>query len=158
MSNWIAFSALGIFGEIGTVEDGAATLSPAHGVTDRPGARDPAPVAGRIAFEDVTFRYGRATGGVTGLNLSLAAGEKVGLVGRSGAGKSTVVSLLLRLHDVEEGRVTLDGADLRDLTQEGLRRAVAVVTQDAEIFNRSARDNILYGRPEATPEAVAQAA
>ena len=158
MSNWIAFSALGIFGEIGTVEDGAATLSPAHGVTDRPGARDPAPVAGRIRFEDVTFRYGRATGGVTGLNLSLAAGEKVGLVGRSGAGKSTVVSLLLRLHDVEEGRVTLDGADLRDLTQEGLRRAVAVVTQDAEIFNRSARDNILYGRPEATPEAVAQAA
>jgi ATP-binding cassette subfamily B protein len=158
MSSWIAFSALSIFGELGTIEDGAATLSPPHEVNDRPGARDPAPVQGRIAFEAVDFGYGRRIGGVRDLNLTLAPGEKVGLVGRSGAGKSTLVSLLLRLYDVEGGRITLDGADIRDLTQDGLRRAVATVTQETAIFNRSARDNILYGRPDATIEQVIDAA
>ncbi|SEA14712.1 ABC transporter ATP-binding protein [Rubrimonas cliftonensis] len=158
MSNWIAFSALSIFGEIGTIEDGAQTLSPRHDITDRPGARDPAPVTGRVRFEDVTFRYGRETGGVAGLDVDIAAGEKVALVGRSGAGKSTAVSLLLRLYDVEKGRVTLDGADIRDLTQDGLRRAVGTVTQETAIFNRSALANILYGRPEAGLEAAMEAA
>jgi ATP-binding cassette subfamily B protein len=158
MSSWIAFSALSIFGELGTIEDGAATLSPPHDVKDRPDARDPAPVTGRIAFEDVTFGYGSRIGGVRDLSLTIAPGEKVGLVGRSGAGKSTVVSLLLRLYDVEGGRITLDGADIRDLTQDGLRKAAATVTQETAIFNRSARDNILYGRPDATIEQVIDAA
>jgi len=158
MSNWIAFSALSIFGELGAIEDGAATLSPAHDVTDRPAAAPPARVAGRIAFEDVTFRYGRPTGGVAGLNFAVEPGEKVGLVGRSGAGKSTAVSLLLRLHDVEGGRVTLDGVDIRDLTQDGLRGAIATVTQETAIFNRSALDNILYGRPDAGRAAALDAA
>jgi ATP-binding cassette subfamily B protein len=158
MSNWIAFSALSIFGEIGVVEDGAQTLSPAHEITDRPAARDAAVREGRIRFEDVTFRYGRPTGGVAGFALDIAPGEKVGLVGRSGAGKSTAVSLLLRLYDVEGGRITLDGADIRDITQDSLRRAIGVVTQDTAIFNRSALDNILYGRPEAGREAAVEAA
>ncbi len=158
MSNWIAFSAMGVFGEIGTIEDGARTLARPHELTDRPGAAAPAAPRGLIRFEDVTFRYGRPTGGVAGLNLTVRPGEKIGLVGPSGAGKSTAFALLLRLHDPESGRVTLDGADLRDLTQDGLRRAIGAVTQDTAIFNRSARDNILYGRPEADPAAVEDAA
>jgi ATP-binding cassette subfamily B protein len=158
MSNWIAFSALSIFGELGTIEDGAATLSPSHEVVDRPAAAPPAPVRGRIAFRDVSFRYGRPTGGVHGLDFTVEPGQKVGLVGRSGAGKSTAVSLLLRLHDVEAGQITLDGADIRDLTQDGLRRAVGTVTQETAIFNRSALDNILYGRPKAGRDAAISAA
>ena len=158
MSNWIAFSAMSIFGEVGTVEDGAQTLSPPHEITDRPGAQPTVAAEGRIAFEGVTFRYGRTIGGVAGLDLTIAPGEKVGLVGRSGAGKSTAVSLLLRLYDVEQGRITLDGTDIRDLTQDSLRRSIGVVTQETAIFNRSALDNILYGRPEAGREAAIEAA
>jgi ATP-binding cassette subfamily B protein len=158
MSNWIAFSAMGVFGEIGTIEDGARTLAKPHEITDAPAARDPVRPRGGVRFEGVTFRYGRETGGVAGLDLTVAAGEKVGLVGPSGAGKSTAVSLLLRLYDPEAGRVTLDGVDLRDLTQDGLRRAIAAVTQETAIFNRSALDNILYGRPEAGREAAERAA
>jgi ATP-binding cassette subfamily B protein len=158
LSNWIAFSAMGVFGEIGTIEDGARTLAKPHALTDRPGARDPAPPQGRIRFEDVTFRYGRPSGGVSGLTLDIQPGQKVGLVGPSGAGKSTAFALLLRLYDPEAGRVTLDGADLRDLTQDGLRRAIGAVTEETAIFNRSALDNILYGRPEAGREAAEEAA
>ncbi|MBJ3775798.1 ABC transporter ATP-binding protein [Acuticoccus sp. 2012] len=158
MSGWMAQSALTIFGELGTIEDGAATLSPSHEVVDRPQARAPATTRGHVEFQNVTFRYGRPTGGVAGLDLDVAAGEKVGLVGRSGAGKSTAVSLLLRLYDVEEGRVLLDGVDIRDLTQDGLRRAISTVTQETAIFNRSALDNVLYGRPNAGREAAFDAA
>jgi len=158
MSNWMSQSALSIFGELGTIEDGAGTLSPPHEVVDRPAAAMPARVEGRIEFRDVTFRYGREKGGVSHLSFAVAPGEKVGLVGRSGAGKSTAVSLLLRLHDVEEGAVLLDGRDVRDITQDGLRRAVATVTQETAIFNRSALDNVLYGRPEASREEALAAA
>ncbi|RAH99582.1 multidrug ABC transporter ATP-binding protein [Acuticoccus sediminis] len=158
MSNWIAQSALSIFGELGTIEDGAHTLSPPHDIVDAPDAVDPKATRGHVDFQNVTFRYGRPIGGVAGLSLDIAPGEKVGLVGRSGAGKSTAVSLLLRLHDVEEGRILLDGTDIRDLSQDGLRRAIATVTQETAIFNRSALDNILYGRPEAGREAAVAAA
>ncbi|WP_420392538.1 ABC transporter ATP-binding protein [Acuticoccus sp.] len=158
MSNWMAQSALTIFGELGTIEDGAATLSPQHAIVDRDGARDPVAPRGAVRFDDVTFRYGRPSGGVAGLELAIEAGEKVGLVGRSGAGKSTAVALLLRLYDVEDGRITLDGTDIRDLTQDGLRRAVATVTQETAIFNRSALDNILYGRTDAGRDAALAAA
>ncbi|TVQ56269.1 MAG: ABC transporter ATP-binding protein [Rhodobacteraceae bacterium] len=158
MSNWIAFSAMTVFGEIGTVEDGAITLSPAHGVTDRPGALAAIEPRGRIRFEGVRFAYGRPSGGVGPLDLTIEPGEKVALVGPSGAGKSTTVALLLRLYDVEAGRITLDGVDLRDMTQDALRRAVGAVTQETAIFNRSALDNILYGRPEAGREAATMAA
>ncbi len=159
MSGWISFTAMGIFANIGTAEDGMRTLSPPHGLVDRPGARDPGRVEGRIRFEDVTYQYGREEGGgLDRFSLEIAPGEKVALVGRSGAGKSTALALLLRLRDVEDGRITLDGTDIRDLTQDGLRRAVAMVTQDTAMFNRSALDNILYGRPEAGEAAAIEAA
>ncbi|MEM7696570.1 MAG: ABC transporter ATP-binding protein [Pseudomonadota bacterium] len=158
MSNWMAQTALNIFGEIGTIEDGAQTLSPAHEIVDRKGAMAPALTTGAITFDDVTFTYGRPTGGVKGLSLQVAAGEKVGLVGRSGAGKSTAVSLLLRLYDVESGRVLIDGHDVRAITQDSLRRAIATVTQETAVFNRSALDNIRYGNPDATDADVFEAA
>jgi len=158
MSNWMAQAALNIFGELGTIEDGAATLSPPHEIVDAAGAGTLANVAGRVLFDNVTFRYGRPTGGVAGLDFEIAPGEKVGLVGRSGAGKSTTVALLLRLYDVGSGRITIDGQDIAGLTQDSLRRAIATVTQETAIFNRSALDNIRYGNPEATMEEVREAA
>jgi ATP-binding cassette subfamily B protein len=145
MSGWVAWSALGVFSNIGVIEDGASTLSVKHDITDKDDASPLPRAKGAIQFDDVTFEYGRDTGGVRALELDIAPGSRVGLVGRSGAGKSTLVNLLLRLHDVEAGAITLDGHDLRDLTQESLRRQIAVVTQDTAMFNRSARDNILYG-------------
>ncbi|MDN5567707.1 MAG: ATP-binding cassette domain-containing protein, partial [Paracoccus sp. (in: a-proteobacteria)] len=115
-------------------------------------------VQGRIRFDHVRFAYGRETGGIDDLNLTIAAGEKVGIVGASGAGKSTLVALLLRLYDVERGAVRLDGHDLRHVTQESLRRQIGMVTQETAMFNRSARDNILYGRPDATQDQIIAAA
>ncbi len=159
MSFWLSFVAMGIFTNIGEIEDGMRTLTPEHDLLDRPDAAAPGAVAGAVAFEDVDFRYGRREGGgLDGLSLRVAAGEKVGLVGRSGAGKSTALELLLRLRDVEGGRITLDGRDIRDLTQDSLRDAIATVRQDTSMFNRSARDNISYGRPEATDGEVVAAA
>ncbi|MEM6905083.1 MAG: ABC transporter ATP-binding protein, partial [Pseudomonadota bacterium] len=160
MSGWISFTAMTIFTNIGTVEDGMKTLSPAHTLTDREDAKTPGRVQGHIRFEGVSFGYGSTgrSAAINGLDLEIRPGERVGLVGSSGAGKSTTVSLLLRLYDVEAGRVTLDGTDIRELTQDGLRRQIATVTQDPAMFNRSALDNILYGRPEAGPEAAIEAA
>ncbi|MEL6265258.1 MAG: ABC transporter ATP-binding protein, partial [Pseudomonadota bacterium] len=163
MTGWISFTAMSIFAEIGTLEDGMRTLSPAHELVDRPDAVAPSARAkGAIRFEDVRFQYGRARadggGGLDGVDLAIAPGERVALVGPSGAGKSTLVATLLRLHDVEAGRVTLDGHDVRDLRQEWLRRQVATVTQEPALFNRSARENILYGRPEAGHDAAVEAA
>ncbi len=159
MSGWISFTAMGIFTNAGVVEDGMRTLSPAHAITDAQGAVEPARAEGRIAFEGVRFQYGReGGGGLERLDLEIAPGEKVGLVGPSGAGKSTALKLLLRLHEVEAGRITLDGRDIRELTQDGLRRQIATVMQEPAMFNRSALDNILYGRPEAGRAAAIAAA
>ena len=159
MSGWISFTAMTIFTNIGTVEDGMRTLTPPHAITDAPDAVDPGPLSGRIRFDDVHFRYGRPEGGgLDGLSFEVAPGEKVGLVGPSGAGKSTAIALLTRLHEVETGRVTIDGHDVRCLTQDSLRRQIATVTQEAAMFNRSALDNILYGRPDAGEAAARDAA
>ncbi len=159
MSGWISFTAMGIFTNIGVVEDGMRTLSPAHAIADRPDAAEPPRANGDIRFEGVRFQYGRTGGGgLARLDLHLRPGERVGLVGPSGAGKSTALKLLLRLHDVEEGQIRLDGRDIRELTQDGLRRQIATVTQEPAMFNRSALDNILYGRPEAGREAAMEAA
>ena len=160
MSGWISFTAMGLFANVGVVEDGMRTLAKPHRIVDAADAvRAPSRVRGAVRFEHVVFRYGKDRGGgLAGLDLDLAAGEKVALVGRSGAGKSTAVALLSRLHDVEGGRITIDGVDVRDLAQDHLRRQIATVTQETAMFNRSALDNILYGRPEAGREAAVRAA
>ncbi|MEM8591759.1 MAG: ABC transporter ATP-binding protein [Pseudomonadota bacterium] len=152
MTGWVSFTLMALYANIGEIEDGMKTLTPPHTVTDPDGAPQFMPQAGRIDFQDLTFSYGGGPGGVRDLSLSIAPGEKLGVVGASGAGKSTLVSLLLRLYDAETGRVLVDGQNVGDVTQESLRRHIAMVTQDTAMFNRSARDNILYGRPDATEE------
>jgi ATP-binding cassette subfamily B protein len=134
------------------------TLTPPHALTDAPGALVLDRVRGEIRFDAVGFAYGRASGGVRGIGLTIHPGERLGIVGASGAGKSTLVSLLLRLYDTEDGAVRLDGHDVRTVTQESLRRQIAMVTQETAMFNRSARDNILYGRPDATEAEIIAAA
>ncbi|MEM7212730.1 MAG: ABC transporter ATP-binding protein [Pseudomonadota bacterium] len=158
MSGWISFTAMGIFANVGVAEDGIRTLTPPHEIIDAPNAVDPPTLSGAMKFDAVSFRYGRDIGGIDRFSLDIRAGERVALVGHSGAGKSTVVSLLSRLYDVEAGAITLDGHDLRHLTQDGLRRQIAVVTQDTAMFNRPAMDNILYGNPAAGEEAAYAAA
>jgi ATP-binding cassette subfamily B protein len=156
MSGWVSFTLMGIYTSVGEVEDGMRTLSIPHALADAPGAQDLPRVRGEIRFDHVTFAYGRQRGGVQDIALTIAAGEKIGIVGASGAGKSTLVALLLRLYDPEEGAVLVDGHDLRGVTQESLRRQIGMVTQETAMFNRSARDNIAYGRPDATePEIIA---
>ena len=158
MTGWVSMALMGIWGNVGEIEDGMRTLSPPHSLTDAPDAITLDRVQGRVQFDHVGFAYGREKGGIDDLNLTIKAGQKIGIVGASGAGKSTLVALLLRLYDVEKGAVRLDGHDLRDVTQESLRRQIAMVTQETAMFNRSARDNILYGRPGATQEDVIAAA
>ncbi|WP_207102723.1 ABC transporter ATP-binding protein [Paracoccus shandongensis] len=158
MTGWVSMSLMGIWGSVGEVEDGMKTLSPPHALTDAPGAVTLDRVAGRIDFDGVGFAYGRDDGGLAGIDLHIRPGEKVGIVGASGAGKSTLVALLLRLYDVEKGAIRIDGQDLRDVTQESLRRQIGMVTQETAMFNRSARDNILYGRPGASQEEIEAAA
>jgi ATP-binding cassette subfamily B protein len=158
MSGWVSMSLMSIYASVGEVEDGMKTLTPPYTLTDAPGAEALDRVAGEVLFEDVSFAYGRQTGGVDRISLEVRPGEKVGIVGASGAGKSTLVALLLRLYDTEGGRVLIDGRDVRRVTQESLRRQIAMVTQETAMFNRSARDNILYGRPDATEEEMVEAA
>ena len=151
-----------MYAEIGVIEDGMNTLTGRWTLTDAPGAEPLPPVRGDIRFEGVAFTYGRDAedggGGLEGLDLHIRPGEKLGVVGASGAGKSTLVALLLRLYDPEEGRVTIDGHDLRGVTQDSLRRQIGMVTQETAMFNRSARENIRYGRPEAADAEVEEAA
>ncbi|NCO85855.1 MAG: ABC transporter ATP-binding protein [Rhodobacterales bacterium] len=157
MTGWVSFTLMGIYANIGEVEDGIHTLTPPHQLTDRPGAG----TLGRadsVVYDDVSFAYGRTSGGVSHINLTIKAGEKIGLVGASGAGKSSLVALLLRLYDTETGAVRVGGQDVRDVTQESLRRQIGMVTQETAMFNRTAMDNIRYGRPDATDEEVFEAA
>ncbi|MFN3953920.1 MAG: ABC transporter ATP-binding protein [Pararhodobacter sp.] len=161
MTGWVSFTLMAIYANIGEVEDGMRTLTAPHALRDADDAYALPRVHGEIRFDDVAFAYGRRSGGVEHIDLSVAPGERIGIVGASGAGKTTLMALLLRLYDVEEGAVRIDGHDLRRVTQESLRRQIGMVTQDTAMFNRSARDNIRYGRPEATDaeiEAAARAA
>ncbi len=151
MTSWFSFALMDMFGNVGVIDDGITTLAKKYTLVDAPDAKPPTAVEGRIHFDNVRFRYGRENGGgLDGFNLDIKAGEKVALVGRSGAGKSTVLSLLMRLRDVEGGAIRLDGTDIRALTQDGLRQQIGMVTQDTQMFNRSARANIMYGRPDAS--------
>ncbi|HCZ00767.1 MAG: multidrug ABC transporter ATP-binding protein [Rhodobacterales bacterium RIFCSPHIGHO2_02_FULL_62_130] len=158
MTGWVSFSLMSIFGNLGEVEDGVKTLTPPYTLADAPDAAVMPHVEGRIQMEGVSFAYGRRKGGLDEVTLTVAAGEKIGVVGASGAGKTTLVSLLLRLYDTEKGRVLIDGIDVRSVTQESLRRQIGMVTQETAMFNRTARENILYGNPDATMEQVIAAA
>lgn len=158
MTGWVSFSLMAIFGNMGEVEDGLRTLTPPYSLTDAANATEMPQVQGRIEMDHVSFAYGRRKGGLQDVSLTVTPGEKIGIVGASGAGKSTLVSLLLRLYDTESGRILIDGIDLRAVTQESLRRQIGMVTQETAMFNRSARENILYGRPDATEAEMVAAA
>lgn len=157
MSQWILWEVSALFENIGTVEDGMRTLSVQNEVVDLPDAPPARIERGEVRFEQVSFHYGKGSGVIEGLDLRVAPGEKVGLVGRSGAGKSTLVNLLLRFHDVEKGRILIDGQDVARVQQDSLRRQIGMVTQDTALLHRSVRDNILYGRPEASEAEVLRA-
>ncbi len=162
MSHWIMWEFAALFENIGTVRDGVSSLSMPREISDAPEAKPLRADEGAVRFDDVTFRYeglGRKQPAVLdGLSLDIAPGEKVGLVGRSGAGKSTLVNLLLRFYDVQQGRITIDGQDISCVTQDSLRAAIGMVTQDTALLHRSVRDNIAYGRPEASEAEIWAAA
>jgi len=150
MSGWIMWTINGIFEDIGTVQDGISTISQPLTVQDRDDAAPLQVHAGGVHFENVHFHYGKRGGVIAGLDLQVKPGEKIGLVGPSGAGKSTLVNVLLRLYDLESGRILIDGQDIAGVTQESLRGQIGVVTQDTSLLHRSIRDNLLYGRPDAS--------
>ncbi len=158
MAQWIMWEVSALFENIGTVADGMNTLSKPQTVLDAPNAQPLVVSEGRVEFREVSFHYGKGHGVFDALNLSIQPGEKVGIVGRSGAGKSTLVNLLLRFHDVEGGRILIDGQDVREVTQDSLRASIGMVTQDTSLLHRSVRDNILYGRPDATEDELVAAA
>lgn len=158
MSMWIMWEVGALFENMGTVVDGMKTLSKPIDIQDKPNAKPIVVEQGGIEFDDVSFHYGDKTKGVIShLNLNIKPGEKVGLVGRSGAGKSTLVNLLLRFHDVESGKIKIDGQVISDVTQDSLRAEIGMVTQDTSLLHRSIRDNILYGNPDASEEALVRA-
>jgi ATP-binding cassette, subfamily B, multidrug efflux pump len=140
------------------VQESMMSVAKPLAMQDEPGARPLAVTRGAIRFEGLRFGYGRETPLFDRFDLAVAPGEKVGLVGRSGAGKTTLVNLLLRFHDVEGGRIAIDGQDIRQVTQESLRGAVSVVTQDTSLLHRSIRENILYGRRDATEAMMIESA
>ncbi len=158
MSQWVMWEMSALFENIGVVRDGINSLSLPSVVKDAPGARPIGTVNGDIKFENVSFHYRKTGGVIDHLNLDIRAGEKIGLVGRSGAGKSTIVNLLLRFYDRADGRILVDGQDISQVTQDSLRANIGVVTQDTSLLHRSVRDNIMYGRPDATEEDMLRAA
>ena len=158
MSHWVMWEMSSLFEHIGTVQDGITTLSRSRSVVDRPDAKPLEVSRGEVRFDHVRFSYNGTKTVVDELSLDIRPGEKIGLVGRSGAGKSTVVNLLLRLYDLNGGRILIDGQDIAGVTQESLRRAVGMVTQDTSLLHRSVRDNILYGRPDAGDAEMLRAA
>ena len=158
MSRQIAIRITEIFEDIGVVQEGMITIAQPLQLPDPANARPLAVGAGRIEFRDVSFGYGREVGVLQNFNLTIAPAEKIGLVGRSGAGKSTAVNLLLRFFQLEGGAILIDGTDIAGVTQESLRSQISVVTQDTSLLHRSIRANIRYGRPEATEADVLRAA
>jgi ATP-binding cassette subfamily B multidrug efflux pump len=155
MSHWIMWETTSLFESVGTVQDGINTLTRARTIVDKPDASVLEVPRGEIRFEQASFSYGKDTAPVINkLNLTVKPGEKIGLIGRSGAGKSTLVNLLLRFHDLDAGRILIDGQDIREVTQDSLRSHIGMVTQDTSLLHRSVRDNIAYSRPGATEEDI----
>ena len=160
MTGWVSFTLMTIYSNIGEVEDGMRTLTPRIRLEDAADAQPLRLKDGQsdIVFQNVSFAYGQAAGGVDDVTLAIKSGEKLAIVGASGAGKSTLVSLLLRLHQPEAGQVVIAGQNIQSITQQSLRRAIGMVTQETAMFNRSVRDNIAYGHPDATDAEIQQAA
>jgi len=162
MSHWIMWEMASLFEHVGTVQDGINTLSRTHLVVDKPGAPPLQVRKGEVRFDDVGFAY-ETTEDETrkvleNFSLTIRPGEKIGMVGRSGAGKSTIANLLLRFHDIQHGRILIDGQNIADVAQESLRAQIGMVTQDTSLLHRSVRENLLYGRPEASEEEMIAAA
>ena len=157
ISEWIMWEVSDLFENLGTVQDGMGTLSSPIAVQDTPGATPLAVRAGQIAFRSVDFSYGEGKTVFEGLDLDIPAGTKLGLIGRSGAGKSTLVNLLLRFYDVSSGGIEIDDQDVRSVTQESLRASIGMVTQDTSLLHRTVRENILYGREDASEEELLSA-
>ena len=158
MSHWILWEISGLFENIGTVQDGINTLSVPSKVNDKPNAIALNVHRGDIIFDSVNFSYNTNAAVFENLDLQIPAGEKVGIVGRSGAGKSSLVSLLLRFYDIQSGAITIDGHNIEGVRQESLRSNIAMVTQDTSLLHRSVRENIMFGRPAATEEEMVGAA
>ncbi len=160
VAGWVSWEVTGIFENVGVVQEGMETIAVPHTLTDKPGARQLDCSRGEIRIEQLTFTYGRNDGKrvLDELNLAIRPGERVGLVGRSGAGKSTLVNLLLRFHELETGSIRIDGQDIGHVTQESLRAAIGMVTQDTSLLHRSIAANIGFGRPGATHDEIVAAA
>jgi ATP-binding cassette, subfamily B, multidrug efflux pump len=158
VAGWVALQVTAIFENIGVVQEGMTTIAKPVALADEPDAVPLVVTRGEILFDDIHFGYGRENGLIDGLTLKVGAGERIGLVGRSGAGKSTLVNLLLRFFALEDGRILVDGQDIAQVTQESLRGQISVVTQDTSLLHRTIRDNIRYGRPEASEAEIFEAA
>ena len=157
MSQWIMWEFSALFENIGTVTDGMNTLAKPNIIEDKKDAKPLVVSEGNLYFKQMSFHYGENKGVIENLDLNIKPGEKIGLVGRSGSGKSTLVNLLLRFYDVEKGQIIIDGQDIKDVQQESLRLQIGLVTQDTSLLHRSIRENILYGRPDATEEELFKA-
>jgi ATP-binding cassette subfamily B multidrug efflux pump len=158
IAGWVAMRVTEIFENIGVVQEGMMTIARPITLTDRADAGTLAVPRGEIEFQDIRFGYGRESGLIDGLSLTIRPGERIGLIGRSGAGKSTLVNLMLRFFDLEDGRILIDGQDISHATQESLRTQISVVTQDTSLLHRTIRDNIRYGKPDATEAEIVAAA
>ncbi len=158
MTGWIMWALTSFFRQLGVVAEGMETIAQPIDLLDAPGAQPLQLSNGQIDIRDLSHHYGRKTGGLDHINLTIQPGEKIGLIGRSGAGKSTLVKLLLRFYDVEQGAILIDSQNIAQITQDSLRSHIGMVQQDSALLHRSVRDNILYGRPDATEEQMIAAA
>ena len=158
IAGWVAMRVTEIFENIGVVQEGMMTIARPITLTDKPEAGALTVPRGEIEFKDIRFGYGRENGLIDGLSLTIHPGERIGLIGRSGAGKSTLVNLMLRFFDLEDGAILIDGQDIANTTQESLRTQISVVTQDTSLLHRTIRDNIRYGKPDATDADIVAAA
>jgi ATP-binding cassette subfamily B multidrug efflux pump len=158
LSHWIMWELAGFFEQIGVVQDGINMLTKPVEINDQVDAKDLKAEVGTISYKDVRFHYGKESGVIDDLSLDIKAGEKIGLVGRSGAGKTTLVNLLLRYFDLEAGQISIDGIDISTIKQDSLRSQIGMVSQDTSLLHRSVRDNIAYGKPDASDEDILEAA
>ncbi|MVO17794.1 ABC transporter ATP-binding protein [Parasedimentitalea huanghaiensis] len=158
MTGWIMWALNSFFRELGVVSEGMQTIAQPIDLVDAANAAPLQLTSGQIQLKNLSHHYGRETGGLDKVNLTIRPGEKIGLIGRSGAGKSSLVKLLLRFYDTERGQILIDGQDIRSVSQDSLRSNIGMVQQDSSLLHRSVRDNLLYGRPDATEEQMIKAA